>query len=437
MPVAFLKQITSDVVSAARIPPGQTLTGYGPGSPNLRQGEGGWPVHAYGPNNTGGPLYRPGGRACYPALWIRDYAMSLSSGLIPADEQRHALHLTARSQPLEDWTTPSGSLVPRGAIPDHITLAGKPVFFPGTVDDYERQGGIWGARPPLDDQFFFIEMGWHLAIARRRKSILAEQVEGVRLLERLDLAFSVPKAHAETGLIWCDDSNRGASFGFMDTVIHTGELLFCSLLRYRAARQMAQLHQVTGELLASRTYWQVAENIAAHLGQTFSHASGLLRASTGKSAQPDVWGSAFAIYCGALPSHEALPVCYALLDAYRRGTIACCGNIRQVPTDADFDCTTAWELTIGPCAKNRYQNGAYWGTATGWVAYAIAQVDEMAARKLASEYIAELQVGDYRRGEGFGSPFECFHPDGNYVQNPVYMTSVTCPLAAFRRLRWS
>lgn len=431
----FLSQLAADVVGACRIAPGEVLTGYGPESQSLRRGEGRWPVPAYGPNATGGALYRPGGRACYPAFWIRDYAMSLASGLITVEDRRHALLLTAHCQPLDDWRTPSRSLVPRGSVPDHITLDGKPIYFPGTVDDYENQGGIWGYRPPLDNQYFFVAMAWDLVFEGGSRTTLTQPVGEITLLDRLDLAFSVPDACSESGLVRCDEQTRGVSFGFTDAVIHTGDLLFCSLLRHQAARQMAQLYALAGEPSRADDYADIAETISAHLCRVFAHESGLLRASSGKSAQPDVWGSAFAVYVGALPPAEAECVCRALLDAHRRGTISYQGNIRHVPTDADYSATSAWEETLG-VPHNRYQNGAYWGTPTGWVAYALAQVDPDAALELATAYITELQVNDYRRTEEVGSPLECFHPEGDYAQNPVYMTSVTCPLAAFKRLQW-
>jgi hypothetical protein len=60
-----------------------------------------------------------------------------------------------------------------------------------------------------------------------------------------------------------------------------------------------------------------------------------------------------------------------------------------------------------------------------------------AARELAEAYIAELRDGDYRKGPEFGSPWECMHPDKNHRQNPVYMTSVTCPYALFQEIRKS
>jgi len=61
-------------------------------------------------------------------------------------------------------------------------------------------------------------------------------------------------------------------------------------------------------------------------------------------------------------------------------------------------------------------------------------VDEPLAKQLAGEFIEELREGDFRKGPEFGSPYECRHPEGDHRQNPVYLTSVTCPLAAFVRL---
>jgi hypothetical protein len=63
--------------------------------------------------------------------------------------------------------------------------------------------------------------------------------------------------------------------------------------------------------------------------------------------------------------------------------------------------------------------------------YAISKVNPDLARKLAKEYIDDLRANDFRKGKDFGAPYECFYPP-DYRQNPVYMTSVTCPFAVFR-----
>ena len=57
-------------------------------------------------------------------------------------------------------------------------------------------------------------------------------------------------------------------------------------------------------------------------------------------------------------------------------------------------------------------------------------------KNLAMAFVDQVRSGDFRQGDEFGAPFECIHPDGDHRQNPVYMTSVACPLAAFARLGW-
>ena len=392
-------------------------------------------VGASGPNTTGGTLIRPGGRDCYPAFWIRDYAMSLEAGFISAAEQRHALVLTARCQQNEPWNLPNGSVVPQGAIPDHITFGGKPIFFPGTLDDFEGQGGPrWGKLPCLDDHYYFIHMAARYVRETDDAGILKMEVSGESLLIRLERAFVVPPSRRDTELVYADPENRGVTFGFVDTITHTGELLFCSLLKFQAAQEMAWFYQKLEDPEHMRKHRNAAQALAQAIPATFTAEKGLLRASTGKSAQPDVWGTAFAVYIGALDSRHERTACEALAQAYKDGTLAWRGQIRHVLACDDFSAATAWEMALTP--KNQYQNGAYWGTPTGWVCYAMAKVDLDAARKLAHEYVQELREGDFRKGPDSGSPWECMHPDGNHRQNPVYMASVTCPLAAFKRIEY-
>ena len=412
----FAETLTADVLEASRVYPGQSVAGYGP-------------------NATGGTLIRPGGRDCYPSYWIRDFAMSLECGLVSPAEMEHALRLTASRQQSTDWHTPSGSLVPRGAIADHITFDGKPIFFPGSMD-YDKQGQPWGYYPSLDDHFFFVDIAWQLISQGNRLDILDAVIEGMSLLDRLDLAFAVPSVDADTQLVCCDEEKRGVSFGFTDIVVHTGYLLFCSLLRFRAAKQLAQMHQLRGAQQRTQAYEAMAQTAATSIRSTFALENGLLKASTGKSAQVDVWGSAFAVYCGLWDGEDGQRACRALAHALSQGTIAWRGNIRHVPTDRDHSAESAWEQVVGQWPKNHYQNGAYWNTPTGWVCYAVAQVDGRAARQLATEYVDQLREDDFRQGPEFGAPYECIHPQGDHRQNPVYLTSMTCPLAAFKRLGW-
>ena len=422
--MAFLTEMTGDVTELSRTQPGEEFEGFGA-------------------NETGAVLIRPGGRLCYPGsgFWIRDYAMSLDADCIRPEEQKHALLLTAGAQQDGDWKTPTGCDVPHGSIPDHITLRGVPYYFPGSIDDKTIEGhhGTFGKRPPLCDHFFFVHMAWYYARNVKDASILEVDVNGRRLIDRLDLAFSVPPSRKGSHLAYCEEENRAVGFGFCDSIVHTGDLLFCSVLKFRAAVQMAELHRLLGSEAKAGEYEAIAAAIRSSIPSVFSWQDDLLRASTGRSCQGDVWGSAFAVYTGAIEAEHTERISRRLARAYTAETLAYRGSIRHVLTTHDFSEETAWELVThmeGNRSKNRYQNGSYWGTATGWVCYAIARADQHLAARLAGEYMEELREGDFRKGPEYGSPWECMHPEGNYKQMPVIMVGVACPLAAFRRLGW-
>jgi len=415
MQAEFLQIMTCDVVEASRIAPGQSIGNYGT-------------------NLTHGVLVRPGGWDCYPAFWIRDFTLSLPSGFVTEAEQLHALRLTAACQPLQELTPGGGGIIPAGSIPDHITLNGEAIFYPGTLDDVENQGGEWGPLPPFDNAYFFIEMAWRLVVVHNQPAILEEQIEEIPLIRRLHLAFTSVPTDLETGLVTCTEDNRGVSFGFTDVVFHTGYLLFSSLLRYKAALYLADIYSRVGEGNQSKIYTQLAGRISSHLWDAFAHESGLLAASTGISAQADVWGSAFAVYSGALPRKRQTQLAKTLLELYQEGKIAWKGAIRHVPVGMDYDENTSWERVVGGFKLNTYQNGAYWSMPTGWVVGALAQIDRDAARRLAKEFLDELVEGDYRKGGEHGSPWECQHPLNNHRQNPVYMASVTVPYSIISRL---
>ena len=214
----------------------------------------------------------------------------------------------------------NGKSCTAGAIADHITFDGKPIYFPGTYE-FEKQGQPRGYYPSLDDHFYFVEIARQLAVACECRAILQEEINGMSLLDRLALAFTVPTVKDDCELVWCEEKERGVSFGFTDTIVHTGYLLFCSILRYRAADQLADLHQMCGAQQAAEQYRSLANAILEHVRGVFVH-------------------------------------------------------IRHVPTDCDFSQTSAWEQTVNSYPRNRFQNGAYWGAPTGWVCYAVAQVDE-------------------------------------------------------------
>lgn len=414
----FLEELTRVVVDSSRILSGQDLPPA---------------IMSYGPNRSGITLIKPGGRDCYPSFWIRDYAMSLESGFITPDEQSGILLYTAARQSDSTWTTKTGSLVPRGSIADHIRINdGLPVYFPGTYDAVNQGNEIW-RMPPYCDQFYFIHMAWYYISLMKDHSILDQKINHISLLDRLEMAFDAVPFNKETEMAVIYDSLPTCDFGFRDVIGMTGEVCFGSLLRYRAAQELADLYRKHGDAADSEKYRSIAQTVKNNLVAKFADERGLLRASTGKSRQPDVWATAFAVMVGALDGSGARKAGTALARAYMAGTLAMEGQIRHVLTTDDFDSTTAWEKSLA--GKNTYQNGAYWGTPTGWVCKAISLVDPPSAEKLAREFTDHLRKTDFRiKGPHSGGPWECVYPPAGYKQNPVYMTTVTCPLAVFREL---
>jgi hypothetical protein len=412
----YLEQLTREVVDSSRVFPGQDLP---------------YRIKSYGPNNSGITLIKPGGRDCYPSFWIRDYAMSLESDLISIQEQLDILMYVASKQSDNSWWTKSGSLVPFGSIPDHIRFNdGLPIYFPGTYS-YQNQGDTLWKRPPYDNQFFFIHMAWYYLEKTRDFAVLLKKINNISLIDRLEISFKVVPAHWQNQLVHIDKSFITCDFGFRDVIIMSGDVCFGSLLKYRAALELSWIFGQLGNPEKSDHYTRIAEKIKDSLAGTFTTADGMLKASTGTSNQPDVWATAFAVIIGALDRKANEKACTVLANAYRNGTLAMKGYIRHVRTTDDYSKTTAWEKSLA--GKNTYQNGAYWGTATGWVCYAIAQQDTLLAHTLAKEYINFLRKTDFRLNRsGNGGPYECIYPPADYYQNPVYMTSVTCPYAAFK-----
>lgn len=417
--MAFLRDMARDVIAASRVLPGA--------------GAGGRSKIA---NTTGIALITPG-KDTYPAYWIRDFSMALDSGLIDTGEIREHLLLAARSQngPAERRLA-NGLWLPPWSIPDHVNYDGRPTFYPGTYASGEDQGdGKFGRIPPMDDHYEFVHIAHVYWMASRDAAILRSEIAGVSLFERLEHAFAAPRSDPATGLAETTEEDRAVGFGFCDGVTHTGKLLFASLLRYRAAGELAVLASAIGDHRKVETYQAIRQRIRANLYPTFARAAGAgvwLRAATGLSGEADVWGTLFALHLDILDPAQAADVRRTIADAVRRGTLTHEGAVRQVPTDQDFSATTAWER----CAwrLNTYQNGGYWHTATGWLVEALWESDRPLALRVFAEMIAHLRREDFRQGVANGAPWEVIGRSAKARQNAVYMASVALPYGILKRL---
>lgn len=377
----------------------------------------------------GFPVVTPGG--AYPAFWIRDFSMAAGCGLLSPSSIKDHLKLIAASQ---NGGRPrvlgKRALVPSHAVPDHVNYDGGAVFYPGTYSSGDDQGGEpWGVLPPVDDHFEFVHIAHVLWKKTKSADFLDEPFGGHTLFERLALALDCPATDPRTGLVKTEVETRAVGFGFCDGVYFTGSLLYASLLRYRALGEIVELAGALDRATRVKE-WRAQRNlIKDNLSQTFAH-KGWLKAATGVGQQPDVWGTIYALYLGAVAEPRELLT--TLTQAVREGKVTYKGAVRHVPTDHDFSKESAWEKTAGE-ALNTYQNGAYWHVPSGYLTQVLRKSDKKLARELVSDMVNHFRQEDFRLGEGHGAPWECIHPSGGYRQNPVYMASVTLPLEALTR----
>lgn len=374
------------------------------------------------------------GKDTYRAFWIRDFSMAADSGFISQDELRYHLRLVSKCQvgPV-DRLLKNGLRLPAWSIPDHINYDLTPVFYPGTYSSSDDQGnGTFGQLPPIDDHFEFVHMANALLKLSKSSAFLNDVIDDIKIIDRLCNAFESPTYEASTQLSETTEKERAVGFGFCDAEVHTGKLLFASLLRYRAAKELAAMFNALRIHDRALVYKQIAAKIKASLAPVFAgepKLKGWLKASTGIGGQADVWGTVYALYLGVLDGEAKKAAEAAVLRGVKEGTIVYEGAVRHVPTDMDFKATTAWERSWA--GLGTYQNGAYWHTPTGWLIKVLEKIDKAQAKAVFNEYVKHLREQDFRKGGD--APWECFGKDGKARQNPIYMASVALPYSVLKR----
>ena len=418
----FLKGIAAATVKAAHVPPGAFKIGGGV-------------------NTTGITLITPGGS--YPAFWVRDYAMSLDCGLIGPDEMLPQLKLIAHCQnePSEQKSL-SGATIPPFAIPDRIQMSGVPVIV--ALGMYQPTYP-WGPLPPADNHFYFTHIAWAYWRDTKDAAFLSEQVDGYTILDRLIKAFHATVTDPQTGAVVSTPWRRMIGFGFQDSIVLLGAMCFATLLRWRAAKQLAELCHAANQPGAEKEFQAIAQTIADNIVPVFTdpkEINGWLRAATKQCRQPDVWATLFALHLGVLPKDAEQRARQTVAESVAASghIIEYQGAVRHVPTNHDFSDKSAWEKPLpSGRGKNFYQNGAYWHTPTGWLIQALHPIDPALAEGVFDRYIAHLKQYDFRKikqdaREKLGAPWECFGIDLEHAQNPVYMTSVTLPLSVLQKI---
>ena len=327
-------------------------------------------------------LHTPDGVGNYKALWTRDfyYMVEYAGDLMNPAEIKASIQYLINGQ-RED-----------GCMPDRVNVDGKAVYSPGA--DHSPM-----ADHALDNGPFMALLV--CAYANQFKdATLFHAVE-----EKLQKGLSFIN-RAESGLVYNDPENPQCVYGFTDTVKKTGNLLFSSLLYYKACKEMEALCRKYdyGNL---ETYKVRAENIQKNMYTLLDEKSGMFWAADNDCKQIDIWGSAYAVSIEITSEEQSKKISDYLIQ--NADQVFMNGQIRHLPgSDA------GWNNLFVPIAEGTYQNGAYWATPLAWVVPVIARQNKPLAKKLLKEVLKDFQENGIN---------ECINKD--YINIPNYVASAT------------
>jgi len=304
---------------------------------------------------------------------------------------------------------------------------------------FHRDGRIeyWCFGPgPLTDNPAALTLGV-LAYCRAADDLEYFKSRADLLLKSLK---STPR-HPVSGLIWINPMMPHSPYGYTDTIQKTGEELFSSVRLYDACLQIAEALVEIKRDKDAQEMRAIAEQIQSGIEGLYDPETGLYFAASYHCRQPDVWGSALAVYCQAAGDRTD-QVAQALVDIYDR--IVWRGQVRHLPTPM------LWEKRLSEAREfrrdfksgkfyaygqgtrywsdhepNTYQNGAYWPHPVGWFTEALARVNRPLAEKTL------LDLVEFFQQDGI---WECSHPSGHRKELD-YTASAAMPLLGFLALR--
>ncbi|MFH1744349.1 MAG: hypothetical protein ABIH23_35550 [bacterium] len=288
--------------------------------------------------HDGTQLPTPDGVGNYRALWVRDFSFMVeyAGDLMDAMLVHQAIRYLLRGQ-RED-----------GCMPDRVRADGVPIYSPGgdanPINDHAKDNGP-----------FMVKL---VAMDVERRDDLAFFREVEPALQR-GLDFLVCSSN---GLVWNDPADPQSPFGFTDTIAKTGDLLFTSVLYWEACKSMEDLARRSGVGDAD-DYAQRAKRIRAGLATLWDEETGMFFAASRDCHQIDIWGSAYAVSVGIATAQQTERIA-SYLDSHCERIVQC-GQVRHLPGQ------DLWNRMLIPIKPGTYQNGAYWGTASGWVIHAL------------------------------------------------------------------
>ncbi len=327
-------------------------------------------------------IHTPDGVGNYKALWTRDfyYMVEYAGDLMDPNEIKASIYYLLNGQ-RED-----------GCIPDRVNVAGQPVYSPGAPGKPMADNAL--------DNGPFMAMLVCSYINQYQDDELFEEVE---LKLRRGLDHTTVKEH---GLVYNNPKNPQCVYGFTDIVKKTGNLLFSSLLYYKANLEMYQLckkYDCGNPGIYKRRY----EYIRQSINKLWDEENGMFWAADIDCKQVDIWGSAYAVEVGITNDEQTRRIALYLVEHYDETVLN--GQIRHLTLSEG-----SWNNLFKPCEEGTYQNGAYWATPLAWMIPVYARFKPNLAKAMMEKVITDFQENGIN---------ECIN-DG-YVKVPNFVVSAT------------
>ena len=375
-------------------------------------------------NTDGGSrtVWEPDGVGAYGAAWTRDQSMSMEGYL----EYFGANEIKA----IAEYFLSKSNLA-TGEVPDHVGHTGTVYWTPGTANN-------WGSRAPVDGNTYLLQMFWLHFVKTGSAALYNTHKVALKGLIETGIPYN-----ATTGCVTISDASPFVGFGFYDTVKATGDVLFPSVLAYRAFLQLAELEFALGNTAETVRLHARADTIKNGINTTllnyydiefgapnYVRKLAFYKASTIKcSGQLDMWGTMFAVWSG-IPEEGVAKMIASNLNGIITNSSASTdvatthkGAVRHVVRPTDYAAGQSWEAYFAAPAFGTYQNGGFWHTATPWMCYALSLVDPAAAKVQYDAMIASM-----REQSDAVRPVEWLMNTGATLGAGKYATSAIAPL---------
>ena len=333
------------------------------------------------------PVFAPDASGYYLHLYWRDFCYTIEGGgeLVSLEDIEAVLHYLLEPLPTEEKVFPKGRTRDGEFTyncqypgPEKLCSADNPMFAVKAVSEFVRRSG-------------------KVDIFRKYSAKLEDAVLGVDL----------SKSHL------VQDPVGPYVYGFYDTVCLTGEECFASVLFLDAATRLAEMFDQFPDASRANRWRKAAENTRASLSRLWSEDRSMFTSDTGSNRQIDVWGSAYAVYSGAVNEEQGAKISEWFVKNYER--CARRGHVRHLPSPE------YWKH-MAPDARppGEYQNGGFWSVPTPWVAHTIALSDTGLAERMRKDLATALLELDFP---------ECLNEDGS-LKLPRYTASAAMGLLA-------